>query len=125
MFSLLYQDGNVIGSSSGSDGNAYVGLFVRMLGLDNDPLDREQAIITLWKYSLGGRGCIDMIMQFPGCISLTINLLNTGSPGAYEAAAGLLRTITSVSVYRDVVAERGATEEISALLSKSNLNAEV
>uniref|UniRef100_A0A3N7FQS2 Uncharacterized protein n=1 Tax=Populus trichocarpa TaxID=3694 RepID=A0A3N7FQS2_POPTR len=32
--------------SSSSFGDSYVALFVRMLGLDNDPLDREQAIFA-------------------------------------------------------------------------------
>ncbi|KAJ6721279.1 ARM REPEAT SUPERFAMILY PROTEIN [Salix viminalis] len=83
------------------------------LGLDNDPLDREQAIVALWQYSLGGKKCIDNIMQFQGCINLTVNLLQSESSSACEAAAGLLRSISSVNVYRDVVAESGAIEEIT------------
>ncbi|KDP38083.1 hypothetical protein JCGZ_04726 [Jatropha curcas] len=111
--------------SSSSFGDSYVALFVRMLGLDNDPLDREQAIVALWKYSLGGRKCIDNIMQFQGCVNLTINLLNSGSSSTCEAAAGLLRSISSVNVYRDVVAESGAIEEITGLLSQPSLASEV
>ncbi|XP_034911182.1 uncharacterized protein [Populus alba] len=111
--------------SSSSFGDSYVALFVRMLGLDNDPLDREQAIVALWQYSLGGKKCIDNIMQFQGCINLTVNLLQSESSSACEAAAGLLRSISSVNVYRDVVAESGAIEEITGLLSQPSLTPEV
>ena len=31
----------------------YVGLFIRLLGLDNAPPDRDQAIKTLWQHSNG------------------------------------------------------------------------
>ncbi|KAH8496005.1 hypothetical protein H0E87_018982 [Populus deltoides] len=96
-----------------------------MLGRDNDPLDREQAIVALWQYSLGGKKCIDNIMQFQGCINLTVNLLQSESSSACEAAAGLLRSISSVNVYRDVVAESGAIEEITGLLSQPSLTPEV
>ncbi|XP_077253180.1 ARM repeat superfamily protein [Tasmannia lanceolata] len=106
-------------------GDGYVGLFVRMLGIDNDPLDREQAIIALWKYSEGGKHCIDAIMQFHGCINLIVNLLKSDSNYTCEAAAGLLRTISSVNLYRDSVAESGAIEEIMCLLSRPFLTAEV
>ncbi|EHA8586955.1 U-box domain-containing protein 12 [Cocos nucifera] len=105
--------------------DGYVGLFVRMLGLDNDPLDREQAIITLWKYSEGGKNCIEAIMQFPGCINLVVSLLKSESCSTCEAAAGLLRTISSVNLYRDIVAESGAVEEIFRLLCQSFLALEV
>ncbi|KAK2635447.1 hypothetical protein Ddye_030239 [Dipteronia dyeriana] len=106
-------------------GDSYVGLFVRMLGLDNDSLDREQAIEALWKYSLGGKKCIDMIMQYSGCVNLTINLLKSESSVACEAAAGLLRSISSINVYRDSVAKSGAIEEITGLLSRPSLTSEV
>ncbi|KAJ0971514.1 hypothetical protein J5N97_019473 [Dioscorea zingiberensis] len=108
-----------------SSGTGYVALFVRMLGLDNDPLDREQAVITLWKYSQGGKDCIDGIMQFPGCINLVVSLLKSDSISTCEAAAGLLRTISSVSIYRNVVIGSGAVEEIVGLLCKSSLTSEV
>lgn len=111
--------------SSPSFGDGYLGLFVRMLGLDNDPLDREQAVVALWKYSLGGKQFIDAIMQFHGCINLIINLLKSESSSACEAAAGLLRTISSINLYRDSVAESGAIEEITGLLSQSSLTSEV
>lgn len=100
-------------------------LFVRMLGLDHDPLDREQAIIALWKYSLGGKKQIDAIMQFPGCINLTVNLLRSESISTCEAAAGLLRSISLVNSYRDSVAESGAIEEITGLLIQPSLTPEV
>ncbi|XP_076921946.1 uncharacterized protein LOC143583550 [Bidens hawaiensis] len=102
-------------------GDSYVGLFIRMLGLDNDPLDREQAVDALWKYSLGGKKCIDEIMKSRGSVFLTVNLLKSDSSIAYEAAAGLLRMISSVNVYRDLVAESGAIEEITSLLTRSPL----
>jgi len=102
-----------------------VALFVRMLGLDNDPLDREQAIVALWQYSLGGKKCIDNIMQFQGCINLIVNLLQSELSSACEASAGLLRSISSVNVYRDVVAESGAIEEITRLLSQPSLTPQV
>ncbi|KAJ6324326.1 hypothetical protein OIU76_011600 [Salix suchowensis] len=114
-----------IEETKGSFGDSYVALFVRMLGLDNDPLDREQAIVALWQYSLGGKKCIDNIMQFQGCINLTVNLLQSESSSACEAAAGLLRSISSVNVYRDMVAESGAIEEITGLLSRLSLTPEV
>ncbi|KAL4637843.1 hypothetical protein ACB092_03G106200 [Castanea dentata] len=110
-------------SPSFNDG--YVALFVRMLGLDHDDLDREQAIVALWKYSLGGKKCIDAIMQFPGCINLTVNLLRSTSSSPCEAAAGLLRSISSVNLYRELVAESGAIEEITGLLSQPSLTPEV
>lgn len=96
-----------------------------MLGLDNDPLDREQAINTLWKYSQGGKKCIDGIMQFPGCINLVASLLKSESSSACEAAAGLLHNVSAVSMYRDAVAESGAIEEISHLLCQPSLTSEV
>lgn len=96
-----------------------------MLGLDNDPLDREQAIITLWKYSQGGKSCIDGIMQYSGCINLVISLLKSDSCATCEAAAGLLRTVSSVNLYRDILSESGAIEEVSSLLCRSPLTSEV
>ncbi|KAM2655393.1 hypothetical protein EV1_011038 [Malus domestica] len=110
---------------SSSLGDGYVGLFIRMLGLANDSLDREQAIVALWKYSLGGKQYVDAIMQFPGCINLIVNLLRSESSSACEAAAGLLRSISLVNLYRDVLAQSGATEEITDLLNRPSLNPEV
>ncbi|KAJ9554230.1 hypothetical protein OSB04_018275 [Centaurea solstitialis] len=112
-------------SSSPISGDGYVGLFIRMLGLDNDPLDREQAVDALWKYSLGGKQCVDAIMKSRGSVFLTVNLLNSESSVACEAAAGLLRMISSVNVYRDLVAESGAIQEIASLLRRSSLTSEV
>ncbi|XP_010551614.1 PREDICTED: uncharacterized protein LOC104822169 isoform X3 [Tarenaya hassleriana] len=111
--------------SSSAFGDGYVALFVRMLGLDNDPLDREQAAQALWKYSLGGKKCVDAIMQFHGCLNLTVNLLKSESSATCEAAAGLLRELSSVNLYRESVAESGALEEIAALLSRPSLSAEI
>lgn len=112
-------------SSAVGTGDGYLGLFVRMLGMDHDPLDREQAIVTLWKYSEGGKHCVDMIMAFRGCVNLTVNLLKSDSSITCEAAAGLLRAISSVNLYKDSVAESGAIEEIIFLLNRSSLTTEV
>ncbi|KAI4313757.1 hypothetical protein L6164_026712 [Bauhinia variegata] len=112
-------------SSSPGIGEGYVALFARMLGLDHEPPDREQAIITLWKYSLGGKKCSDAIMQFPSCINLTVNLLRSDSSSACEAAAGLLRSLSSVNLYRNSVADSGAIEEINGLLRRPSLAPEV
>ncbi|XP_016180751.1 uncharacterized protein LOC107623111 isoform X1 [Arachis ipaensis] len=116
---------DAVESTSSGLGDGYVALFVRMLGLDHDPLDREQAIIALWKYSLGGKKCIDTIMQFPGCINLIANLLRSESSATCEAAAGLLRSISSVNLYRNAVADSGAVEEINRLLRQLSLATEV
>lgn len=108
-----------------NDASSNVALFVRMLGLDHDHLDREQAVIALWKYSLGGKQCVDMILQFRGSVNLTVNLLRSESNAACEAAAGLLRMISSVDIYRDLVADSGAIEEINAVLRRSSLSSDV
>ncbi|CAL5338948.1 unnamed protein product [Camellia sinensis] len=118
-------DVEALRGSSSSSADGYVALFVRMLGLDNDALDREQAIVALWKYSLGGKQYVDAIMQFRGSINLTVNLLKSDSSSTCEAAAGLLRMMSSVNVYRESVAESGAIEEITALLSRSSLTSDV
>lgn len=109
-------------SSSGSD-DGYIAMFVRMLGLDNDPQDREQAVVTLWKYSLGGKEYVDNIMKFSGTVNLIVNLLKSDS--ACEAAAGLLRVISAINVYRDLVTESAAVEEMTGLLRRSHLSSEV
>lgn len=96
-----------------------------MLGLDNDPLDRDQGIVALWKYSLGGKKNIDNIMRFPGCVNLTVNLLRSDSSSTCEAAAGLLRSISTVNLYRDSVAQSGAIEEITGLLNRASSVSEV
>ncbi|KAG2598062.1 uncharacterized protein LOC120707060 isoform X1 [Panicum virgatum] len=108
-----------------SSGSAYLGLFVRLLGLDNDTRDREHAVCTLYQYSLGGRKSIDEIMQFPGCIVIIISLLKSESTRAREAAAGLLRNITSVQIYRKMAIESGAMEEVISLLCKSTISPEM
>ncbi|KAG2701488.1 hypothetical protein I3760_06G047100 [Carya illinoinensis] len=114
-----------IKSTSTSFVDGYVALFVRMLGLDHDRLDREQAIVALWKYSLGGKKYIDAIMQFHGCITLTLNLLQSESRSTCEAAAGLLRSISSINSYRELIADSGAIEEITGLLSRPSLTPDV
>ncbi|XP_074296002.1 uncharacterized protein LOC141623747 [Silene latifolia] len=108
-----------------STSETYVPVMVRMLGLDNDPRDREQAVIALWKYSLGGKNYVDNIMKFRGCVNLIVNLLTSRSNRSCEAAAGLLRMISTVNSYRDTVAESGAIEETTALLRRPSLTSEV
>ncbi|KAJ1257269.1 hypothetical protein BS78_K130000 [Paspalum vaginatum] len=108
-----------------SSGSAYLGLFVRLLGLDNDAHDREHAVSKLYQYSLGGRKSIDEIMQFPGFIVLIISLLKSESTRACEAAAGLLCNITSVQIYRTMAVESGAMEEVISLLCKSMITPEM
>lgn len=123
---LLFQGIDEHESESSSDfGDDNVALFVRMLGLDRDFLDREQAIIALWQYSLGGENYINNIMQFPGCINLVVNLLRSESSSSCEAAAGLLRSLSSIDLYRNSVADSGAIEEINRLLTQSSLAPEV
>lgn len=108
-------------NSNANSGEGYIGMFVQMLGLDNDPPDREHAVVTLWKYSDGGKNFIDVIMKFPGCVNLVISLLKSNNPSTCEAAAGLLRNISSVNLYRDILAESGVIEEYSWLLHQSFL----
>ncbi|KAL9229293.1 hypothetical protein vseg_004777 [Gypsophila vaccaria] len=108
-----------------SSSESYVPVLVRMLGLDNDLRDREQAVVALWKYSLGGKHYVDNIMRFRGCVNLVVNLLKSESTSSCEAAAGLLRMISSVNSYRDIVAESGAIEETTALLRRPTLISEV
>lgn len=122
---MAFKDAGATYSSLSSTDDNYVPLLVRMLGLDNDPLDREQAVIALWKYSMGGKHYVDNIMQFRGCVNLIVHLLRSKSSAACEAAAGLLRMISTVNAYRDIVAESGAIEEISALLRRPSLTSEV
>ncbi|KAK6134181.1 hypothetical protein DH2020_032071 [Rehmannia glutinosa] len=118
-------DVETLRDSSSSSNDGYVALFIRMLGLDNDPQDREQAVIALWKYSLGGKHCVDNIMKYGGTINLIVNLLKSNSDSACEAAAGLLRVISSINIYRDLVAGSGAIEEITGLLQRSSLSSDV
>lgn len=96
-----------------------------MLGLDNDLVDREHAVMTLWKYSDGGKNFVDAIMKFPGCVNLVSSLLKSDNPSTCEAAAGLLRNISSVKLYRDILAESGVIEEIAWVLHRSFLGLEV
>ncbi|MCD7468267.1 hypothetical protein HAX54_006283 [Datura stramonium] len=62
--------------SSFNTGDGYIALFVRMLGLDHDPLDENR--------------------HFRGSVNLTVGLLRSESDAACEAAAGLLRMTSSV-----------------------------
>lgn len=103
----------------------YVGLFVRLLGLDNPVEDREEAVHALWRHSTGGKEFIDQIVEFPGCLNLIVSLLPSDRPASAEAAAGLLRNISSVNAYRSAVAEAGALEEIAGLLTRRSICSEV
>ncbi|MCO5584464.1 hypothetical protein L7F22_038392 [Adiantum nelumboides] len=41
----------------------YIGLFVRMLGMDNPVEDREEAVRALWRHSMGGLDCTNEIVS--------------------------------------------------------------
>ncbi|MCL7032120.1 hypothetical protein MKW94_001505 [Papaver nudicaule] len=110
--------------SSRSNGGS-LALLIQMLEQGNDPLDTEEAVIALWKYSQAGKQQVDELLQFDGCISLTVNLLRSDSSSTCEAAAGLLRIISAVNHYRNLVVESGAIDEISSLLRRPSLTAEV
>ncbi|XP_078438885.1 ARM repeat superfamily protein isoform X2 [Wolffia australiana] len=118
-----YPDGETISrmSSGIPPEESYVGVFVEMLGLDKDLMDREQAVLTLWKYSQGGKHSIDEIMKFGDCIILVVRLLHSDSNLISEAAAGLLRNITAINLYMEPVVASGTIEEIAALLNRSDL----
>ncbi|XP_057765933.1 uncharacterized protein LOC130986520 [Salvia miltiorrhiza] len=118
-------DVETFSNSSSISNDGYIALFIRMLGLDNDPLDREQAVVALWKYSLGGKHCVDNIMKYHGTVNLVVNLLKSDSDSACESAAGLLRVISSLNLYRDIVAESGAIEEMTVVLTRSSLSSNV
>ncbi|KAL2630411.1 hypothetical protein R1flu_015097 [Riccia fluitans] len=96
----------------------YVGLFVRLLGLDNPVEDREEAVQALWRHSAGGKEFIDQILEFPGCLNLIVSLLPSDRPASSEAAAGVLRNISAINSYRSAVAEAGALEEVIGLLTR-------
>lgn len=106
-------------------GEGYIELFVQMLGPNNNPLDRDLAVMTLWKYSDGGKDSIDSIMTFPSCVNLVLRLLKSDNPSTIEAAAGFLRNVSSVNLYRDILAESGVIEQISWLLHQSFLTSGV
>ncbi|KAK8940809.1 hypothetical protein KSP39_PZI010803 [Platanthera zijinensis] len=76
-----------------------------MLGLDNNPLDRDHALMTLWTYSYGGKDSIDNIIMFHSCVNLVLRFLKSDNPSTTEAAAGILLNISSVNMYRDILAE--------------------
>lgn len=99
----------------------YVGVFVRLLGLDNPEVEREEAVRALWRHSAGGKYYIDQIMEFPGCLNLIVSLLRSHRTAAAEAAAGVLRNISSIETYRSAVTEAGALEEILGLLTRRDI----
>lgn len=103
----------------------YIGLFIRLLGRDNAPPDKDQAIKTLWQHSNGGKQFIDEIVKFDGSVILTVSHLSSDMPSTAEAAAGLLRNISSINSYRTLVSEAGAVEEIAGLLTRRSLPPEV
>ncbi|KAL0463465.1 UNVERIFIED_CONTAM: hypothetical protein Slati_0234100 [Sesamum latifolium] len=84
----------------------------------------RQAVVALWKYSLGGKNCIDNIMKYRGTVNLIVNLLKSESDSACEAAAGFLRVISSINLYRNLVADSGAIEEMTSLLTRSSLSSD-
>ncbi|KAL3688296.1 hypothetical protein R1sor_014605 [Riccia sorocarpa] len=103
----------------------YVGLFVRLLGLDNSVEDREEAVQALWRHSAGGKEYIDQILEYPGCLNLIVSLLPSDRPASSEAAAGLLRNISSINAYKTAVVEAGALEEVIGLLTRRSKPSEV
>ncbi|KAH6558810.1 hypothetical protein KP509_1Z044100 [Ceratopteris richardii] len=103
----------------------YIGLFVRMLGMDNPVEDREEAIIALRRYSMGGTEYINEIVAFPGILTLAVSLLPSTRSASSEAAAGLLRNISLCDVHRDSIAKSGAVEELIGLLTRRRLVQEV
>ena len=72
----------------------YVGLFIRLLVLENAPPDKDQAIKTLWQHSNGGKQFVDEISKFDGSVILTISLLSLDMPLIAEAAADLFQNIS-------------------------------
>lgn len=103
----------------------YIGLFVRMLGMDNPVEDREEAVKALWRHSMGGKKCIDQIVAFPGILTLLVSLLPSSRSASCEAAAGLLRNISLSDAHRSAIAEVGAVEEIIGILTRRALSQQV
>ncbi|KAJ7543007.1 hypothetical protein O6H91_09G021900 [Diphasiastrum complanatum] len=103
----------------------YVGLFVRMLGLDKSAEEREEAVQALWRHSAAGKEHVDEIVGFPGCLTLVVTLLSSKRPATSEAAAGLLRNISAIHSYTSLVVDAGAIEEIAGLLSRRTAPPEV
>lgn len=103
----------------------YLGLFVRMLGLDHPAEDREEAVKALWRHSMGGSQCVDQIVAFPGTLPLLVSLLPSDRSASSEAAAGLLRNISARNVHRAAVGEAGAVEEITGILTRRAITPEV
>ncbi|XP_011075431.1 uncharacterized protein LOC105159907 isoform X1 [Sesamum indicum] len=124
-YDIFSEDVETLRDESSISNDGSIALFIRMLGVDNDPQDREQAVVALWKYSLGGKHCIDSIMKYRGTVNLIVNLLKSESDSACEAAAGLLRVISSINLYRNLVADSGAIEEMTSLLTRSSLSSDV
>ena len=104
---------------------AYIGLFVRRLGMDNLPEDREQALRALWRHSMNGKGNIDQIVSFPGILTLIVSLLPSNRVESSEAAAGLLRNISLYDDHRNDVIQVGAVEEIIGILTRRTLSQQV
>ncbi|KAG0456415.1 hypothetical protein HPP92_024203 [Vanilla planifolia] len=129
-------------NNSASSGDGYVALLVQTLGLHNDPLDREQAVITLWKYSDGGKECVDSIMKYPGCakvqglctlwnlsieektrikighgdlLPLLIKFLDDEAINIKEAAVGIMANLTLSPSYHIAMVEAGAIGKLADL----------
>ncbi|MCO5563681.1 hypothetical protein L7F22_017328 [Adiantum nelumboides] len=103
----------------------YIGLFVRMLGMDNPVEDREEAVRALWRHSMGGLDCTNEIVDFPGILTLVVTLLPSARTASSEAAAGLLRNVSSFDIHRTFVAESGAVEELVGILTRRTVVQEV
>ena len=72
----------------------YVGFFIRLLGVDNAPPNRDQAIKILCKHSNGGKQFVDEIAKFDGSVILTISLLSSDVPSIAEAVVDLFQNIS-------------------------------
>ncbi|XP_024519608.1 uncharacterized protein LOC112342278 [Selaginella moellendorffii] len=106
-------------------GDSPVPQLVRLLGLDN-PLDkREEAVDELWRQSEGGKESVEEIVSCPGCLDLVVSLVTSGSHAASEAASGLLREVSAVQPYGSLVAQAGAIQEITGLLTRKSPPPEV
>ncbi|GAQ83274.1 ARM repeat superfamily protein [Klebsormidium nitens] len=97
----------------------YVGLFVRMLGLDRPMAEREEAAVALWHHVVQSRENLEEVGQLPGALPLLGQLMRERDrPAAAEAAAGVLRALSTVDEYRFRVFEAGAVEAALGVLQQ-------
>ncbi|WJZ95194.1 hypothetical protein VitviT2T_013982 [Vitis vinifera] len=104
---------------------------------DNRPLDLLEGKLVVLQFQIWIKEELEAIASrryaWKCCILLTILVMSivalwkifTCSDSTCEAAAGLLQEISSINLYKESVAESGAIEEITGLLSHSSLTSEV